>query len=352
MIVKNEEDVLARCLNSIKNLVDEIIIIDTGSTDQTKEIAKEFTSNLFDFEWIQDFSAARNYAFSKASKDFILWLDADDVLLEEHHQSFLAMKEELNPEIDTVMLKYNVGFDDEGNVTFSFYRERLVRRVNNFKWIEPVHEYIQTSGNTIIRDIPITHKKIKASSDRNLAIYEAMQRKGQHFSTRGLYYYAKELMDHKKYKKAIQSYHKFLGRSDGWIEDKINACFSLSICYQHTKQNNKILQILFQTFEYDLPRAEICCSIGYYYIELQQYKSAIFWYDLATKLEKPEENRGFISHDYWGFIPNIQLCICYDRLGNLEEAMKYNEIAAEYKPNSPAVIHNRNYFSTVTHLGG
>jgi glycosyltransferase involved in cell wall biosynthesis len=347
MIVKNEEDVLARCLNSIKDIVDEIIIVDTGSTDQTKEIAKEFTGNIYDFKWIQDFSAARNFAFSKASQDFILWLDADDVLLEENHESFLRLKEELNPEIDTVMLKYNVGFDEEGNVTFSFYRERLVRRADNFKWVEPVHEYIQTSGNTILRDIPITHKKIHASTDRNLAIYESMQKKRKHFSTRGLYYYAKELLDHQKYVEAIQKYQKFLDRSDGWVEDKINACFSLSICYQFTNQNNKILQILYQSFEFDTPRAEICCRIANHFQELQQYKQAIFWYETATKLEQPKDNRGFILHDYWGFIPNIQLCVCYDKLGKLEEAMKYNEKAASFKPNSPAVIYNRNYFSNI-----
>ena len=66
MIVKNEEDVLARCLDSVKDLVDEIIIVDTGSKDRTKEIAHTYTDNVFDFVWIDDFAAARNFAFSKA----------------------------------------------------------------------------------------------------------------------------------------------------------------------------------------------------------------------------------------------------------------------------------------------
>ena len=80
MIVKNEEKVLARCLESVKDIVDEIIIVDTGSNDKTKEIAYRYTQNVYDFEWAQDFSAARNYSFSKATKDYQMWLDADDII--------------------------------------------------------------------------------------------------------------------------------------------------------------------------------------------------------------------------------------------------------------------------------
>ena len=69
MIVKNEETVLSRCLDSIASLVDEIIIVDTGSTDKTKSIAAKYTTHIYSFSWIDDFSAARNYSFSKATMD-------------------------------------------------------------------------------------------------------------------------------------------------------------------------------------------------------------------------------------------------------------------------------------------
>ena len=100
MIVKNEEDVLARCLDSVKDIVDEIIIVDTGSIDKTKEIAKEYTDKIFDFKWIDDFSAARNYSFSKASKDYIFWLDADDIILEEDKEKLKQLKQDLDKEVD------------------------------------------------------------------------------------------------------------------------------------------------------------------------------------------------------------------------------------------------------------
>ena len=80
MIVKNEEKYLARCLDSVANLVEEIIIVDTGSTDRTTEIASNYTSKIYSHLWTDDFSDARNYSFSKASMDYCMWMDADDVL--------------------------------------------------------------------------------------------------------------------------------------------------------------------------------------------------------------------------------------------------------------------------------
>ena len=81
MIVKNEELNLAKCLMSVKPVADEIIVVDTGSTDKTKAIASALGAKVFDFTWTNDFSEARNYSLSKASGDWILVLDADEISL-------------------------------------------------------------------------------------------------------------------------------------------------------------------------------------------------------------------------------------------------------------------------------
>ena len=78
MIVKNEEKVLERCLDSLKGLWEELIIVDTGSTDSTKTIAKKYTDKVYDFSWTGNFSDARNYSFSKAGCDYIYCADADE----------------------------------------------------------------------------------------------------------------------------------------------------------------------------------------------------------------------------------------------------------------------------------
>ena len=80
MIVKNEQENLPRCLASVEGIFDEIIVVDTGSTDRTREIALEFGAKVFDFAWIDDFAAARNECFSHATGDYVFWLDADDVV--------------------------------------------------------------------------------------------------------------------------------------------------------------------------------------------------------------------------------------------------------------------------------
>src|SRR3990167_648830 len=80
MIVKNEEKYLGQCLNSVKEIVNEVIITDTGSTDKTKEIAKKFKAKIFDFKWNDDFSEARNESLKHATKEWILVLDADEII--------------------------------------------------------------------------------------------------------------------------------------------------------------------------------------------------------------------------------------------------------------------------------
>ena len=171
MIVKNEELVLGRCLDSVKNLMDEIIIVDTGSTDKTKEIASLYTNKIYDFSWINDFAAARNFSFSKATKDYIMWLDADDILLYEDNKKLQQLKENLDTSVDMVIMRYNMSFDKDDKPIYSFNRERLLKRSCNYTWSGQVHEAIDYFGNIIYSSIGISHKKLKETPiDRNLKI--------------------------------------------------------------------------------------------------------------------------------------------------------------------------------------
>jgi len=345
MIVKNEEDTIGRCLDSIKDIADEIIIVDTGSTDCTKEIAAAFTDKIYDFEWIDDFSAARNFAFEQATMEYILWLDADDILLPEDIVKFKALKNILPPDIDVVMLRYNTGFDGQGRAVFSYYRERLSKRSCHFKWQEPVHEYLAVSGNRLNVDICVTHRKPPGRpGGRNIRIYEARIAKGERLSPRGMYYFARELRDHGRFSEAITWFERFLASGLGWVEDVITACGELGNCYLAENKPEEALRAMLRSFAYDTPRAELCCQIGYYFKNLENYKLAVFWFELVLKLDSPKTQWGFRQEDCWGYIPCIELAVCYDKLGALETASKFNDMAAEYKPDSPAILHNKKYF--------
>lgn len=341
MIVKNEEDVLERCLESSKSIADEIIIVDTGSTDKTKEIALKYTDKVYDFKWVEDFSKARNFAFSKATKDYQMWLDADDVITKENIDRILKLKEDLNSNTDIVTFKYYTHFDEYGNPILTSTRGRLFKREKGYIWNDPVHEYITLKGNIFhAEDIYIYHKKEHCYTDRNLKIYQKQINEGKTLSPRSTYYFARELMDNKRFIEAIYYFESFLSSGNGWIEDNICACFNLYICYSNLKNTEKAFESLIKSFRYSTPRAEICCSIGYYYKEKKEYTTAIEWFSLAVKLSKPN-SIGFILNDYWDFIPNIELSICYYYLGNLEKAIYFNNLAKKVKPNSSVVIQNQ-----------
>lgn len=341
MIVKNEQDTLPRCLESVKDLADEIIIVDTGSTDNTCEMADKYTKKVLHFTWIDDFAAARNFSFSNASMDYILWLDADDVLLPQDQTKLLQLKKSLDNSIDSITMIYNYAFDEFGNVSFSLRRNRLVKRNCNFKWYGPVHEYLEVSGNIMNSDIEVSHKRVHLNSGRNLAIYENRLKKGEVFSPRDRYYYANELADNNFYEKAIVNYILFLDMKGGWIEDKISACNKVSELYSNLKDTENGLKYIWKSFELSTPRAEFCCRLGYYFLNRNEIQNALFWYKLASDLKKPEESWGFFLESCWTWLPHIQLCICYYKLGEYQKSYEHNEAARFYRPNDENILNNK-----------
>lgn len=349
MIVKNEEKTIERCLNSVAHVMDEIIIVDTGSTDRTKHLCRKYTDKIYDFEWIDDFSAARNYSYSLATGDYIMWLDADDIILPEDIVKLQELKSTLDKDIDIVMMKYVTGMDINGDITFSYFRERLSKREKKYRWQEPVHEYLMCYGKIINSDIKVYHAKpYEATKDvsRNIRIYENLISKGINLSVRGSYYYARELKDHGRYEEAIEWFSKFLDSDKGWVEDNINACCELGKCYLLINKPKDALKAFLRSFVYDLPRAEVCCQIGYYYQQVKDYKKSAFWFELILSLPKPDGSWGFYQPDYWSYIPLIECAVCYDHLGEYEKAMDFNNKALEIHPDSVAALRNKEYFKS------
>lgn len=346
MIVKNEEAALERCLSSVRELVDEIVIVDTGSTDKTREVAASFGAEVFEFPWVDDFAAARNHAFGKATKEYVMWLDADDVILPKDRQLLAETLNTLNPAVDSITMPYHIGVNPDGKITFSLRRNRIVKRERGFRWIGAVHEYLEVYGSVIHSEAAVTHRKEKAYTDRNLRIYRKQEAAGKEFSIRDLYYFANELRDNLLFEEAVGYYEKFLSTGLGWVEDQINACLKLSACYSRMYEQDKALQALFRTMHYDKPRAEACCRIGKFFYEQtpKRLDQAIYWYELATVLPKPEGALAFVEHDAWTWLPLLNLCLCYDQLGQYEKANSYNNRALAYNPEHPSMLHNKKYF--------
>lgn len=347
MIVKNEEKTIERCLSSICGLVDEIIVVDTGSIDRTKEIVRKFTDKIYDFKWVNDFSKARNYAFSLAAMDYQMWLDADDIITEDEAAKFLHLKETLSADVDVVTMKYHTHFDEHGNPVFTSTRERLLKRKSNFVWNDSVHEYITMRGKIINSDVAISHKKDythNTQSDRNIKIYEERLQNGEIFNARSTYYFARELMDHGRYEEAATYFEKFINDGEGWIEDNISACLALANCYGQLNMPSDRFHILICSFMYDLPRAEICCELAHDFRISGDYEKAIYWYKTALSVPQTDKG-GFRQNDYYGYIPHIELCVCYSHLGDFETAKYHNNMAGKIKPDAFAVKYNEKYLA-------
>ncbi|UIO42436.1 glycosyltransferase [Brevibacillus brevis] len=140
MIVKNEEECLHKCMESVKDLVDEMIIVDTGSTDNTVEICKSFGAVVHSYEWQDNFAEARNFGLEKATGDWILWMDADEEMNKEDSKN---LKELLRGQEDSLFYIHLINYiGDEINEDDAFHiaHSRLFRNGIGFRFHFPIHE--------------------------------------------------------------------------------------------------------------------------------------------------------------------------------------------------------------------
>lgn len=151
LIVKNEEDKLARCLACANSFSDEIIVTDTGSTDRTVEIAHAYTDRVYSFPWCDDFAAARNDSYSHATADYVMWMDADNYLDEEACRKLACLKGELDGESSVFLL---LGSRELGRARWD---HRIVRRDPSLLWENRVHEQLPVRDPVRFEPILIRH---------------------------------------------------------------------------------------------------------------------------------------------------------------------------------------------------
>lgn len=346
MIVRDEEKVLDRCLESIKGAVDEIIIVDTGSIDETKDIASKYTDKIYDFKWNDNFSDARNYSFDKATKDYIMWLDADEYITIENLEKLIFLKSNIGEEIDVITLQTYMCIDENDKPRVVGRRNRIVKREKHYKWVGFLHEYIQACGTVLDSSIYIVHDKIKNSDGRNLKIYESNIEKGISLCERDLYYYGKELYCHKNYDEAINILSQFI--EIGTYKDEIiDAINKVGECYDNKKEYNKARQYYYKTFEYGEPKGEVLFNIANSFENESKYCQAIRWYELLLNIDIPNDCCQCINICCFRFKPHLNLCVCYYEIGNLKKSYYHHLKAKEINPTSPSILKNDDFFSNI-----
>lgn len=330
MIVKNEEKVLARCLDSVRDFMDEIIIVDTGSEDRTKEIAAKYTDKIYDFVWINDFSAARNFAFSKATCDYIYSADADEVIDEENREKFRQLKEVLMPEVEIVQMYYAnqlscgtvYNFDKE-------LRPKLFKRLRTFRWIEPVHETVSLLPIVFDSDIEITHLPENLHTGRDLAIFKRMVDRGEVLSARLFDFYARELFVSGSPEDFRQAEEYFTMIADGEETSEEQMKAAVCVVVKAAALRKDYLKMYRYAMKDVATEAvsEVCFELGEYYYRQEDYKEAALWfYNAAYQTEC------VLNIHYGSDKPIGRLADCYEAMGMLQEAETYRKEEREWMP--------------------
>ena len=342
MIVKNEEEVLSRCLDCVKQFADEIIVVDTGSTDKTKEIASRYTDKIYDFVWCDDFAKARNYSFSKATMDYVMWLDADDVLAYDEIEKINQLK--LNMVADTYMLKYATSFDEMGKPNFVFERERILKNDKRAIWNGFVHEAIVPFGKIEHVDITIQHRKIALHyTKRNLNLFRKALKRGVKFNAREQYYYARELFYWGYYKRCKTEMNKYFKMPNKFLPNTIDAVLITSKCCEKLCDVENAKKWLYEGLNF-MPNAEIICELGRLYENEGKLLTAIYFYQSALNVDKPILQGLFIREVYYHLIPLLELTRLFYKIGDVNKAKYYHVLAKRQYPTNKAVLFNEQFF--------
>ena len=210
--------------------------------------------------------------------------------------------------------------------------------------------YVETEENTETPLTVIEYISMDLKQDE-LQFHNPLHRKilaeGKLLEPRQQYYFGRELYYHKQYQEAVSILEQFLLSEQGWVENKIEACSVCAECYERLGQKQTALNTLLRSMSFDLPRAELCCEIGKHFLEQGNYPAAIYWYETALNRPKNDYSNGFVLPDCYDYIPLLQLCVCYDKMGDLKKAKEYNEKAGACKPYSKSYLYNKQYFDSL-----
>jgi|YNPMSStandDraft_2_1061718.scaffolds.fasta_scaffold14086_2 glycosyltransferase involved in cell wall biosynthesis len=288
MIVKNEEHCLQKCLDSAKPVADEIIIVDTGSSDRTIKIAKRATSKVYHFPWCDDFSQARNYSLSKASGQWILVLDADEVLLKPAIPLIRQIVNQQNNIIAVNLLRQEIG---ENQVPYSWVC-RLFRNRNDLRFSGIYHEQIDQALMQI-RQLE-THWQI-ANLEQPAILHGGYTSAEIHQTDK--YHFAERLM----------LKHLQLNPEDVYIKNKLGAL------YITQGKATAGLELLLQSWQNLQSQTgneglqfEVLYHLGFAYQHLDQPSQAIAYYQTALNLPVSPWHKLAAWHNLGGIFYNQQ----------------------------------------------
>ena len=338
LIVRDEEAVLERCLKNASQFADELIVVDTGSVDSTRDIACKYTDLVYDYTWQYDFAAARNFSFSKATCDYIMWLDADDDMDGEAIEKIQYLKANMPPEIDAVFFRYRGDDSSDGSVeNWEIVRDRLIRRTINPTWQYPIHELIQidASWNILHRpDISIVHRKVRENvKRRNINIFEMKMQDGYELDAMSRSYYCRELCLDGNHEEAVKQFEIVYEEGnpsciDGALPPYI---YSMMELHRYSDLRERLQQCL---RDYGA-NEKVFCTLGDVLRREQRNEEAIEMYQRARACQMDLSDWMNHCRDYYDFRPWIGMGKVYLNMGEWQRAREAFTRAGRIYPDNP-----------------
>ena len=346
---------LSRCLRSVvlQDLFEEIVICLTTKDPDVEKVAKHYTNKTPYFKWCNNFSAARNCALKNSTTDYIMWLDADDVVEESTRDRLYKMKEYLQNETHTAyLIPYYLEFDKQNNYTQGISRDRIFKRQRNLKWIYKVHEQLTLNSEkhsvAAFNGIAIEHRPIKLHGSglaRNLKILKEEYLKDK---TNGHYafYYARDLELNNQIKAAIPIYEKILKCNAGSPDNLFLCAFNLAMYYTYKKNSELRTDTLLLAenycriaISYSESYAEPYVLLGDIYHFKGNLQEAILFF--KTAMSKRLNASGLQRSVFYNQLPAERLSRIFaslDEFTNIEQALYYNKLALQYDINNKDLL--------------
>lgn len=334
IITKNEEKKLRSCLEHIKPYGFEIVVVDTGSTDGTKSMVKQYTSQLYDYKWSDDFSAAKNYAAGKASNDIILTLDSDEYIIDWNIKEAEALLNNNSHKVGRIYRK-NIVSDENEDRKFDEYISRVYdRRI--YRYRGRIHEQlvrIDGREETEMYELPIIlehdgykgkREDKKAKAERNIRLL-LMDLEENPEDVYILYQLGKGYYMAGDYKKSAEYFDRALGYDvDPKLEYVVDMVETYGYALVNSGQAQKALGLegVYDVFG---NCADFKFMMGIVYMNNQLYDAAVAQFIAATnyKSARAEGANSFLAYYNAGVI-----CEC---LGNIGQAVKYYSMCGEYE---------------------
>lgn len=335
MIVKNEAAHLRNCLDSIKDYVNEMIIVDTGSIDETKSIAQSFNAKVYDFTWINDFSYARNFALSKTTSDWNIILDADEQIISWNKEKVSSMLHS-NGLIGKINIKNKFTQNNEDRYSYEYISRLLPKGVT---YSGRIHEQVVSDLPRVELPIEVFHTGYyKADkSERNIAIFEAELANDPN-NPYMLYQLARQ--------------YKVINRYD-------DAVLNFSLSYQNVDQNENYFNDLVVNYIYSLIEMKnfykafelidreaaglsnssdfhFVCGVFYMNFVLHDIKRNIDFLPLIEKsylncLALGERGEREIVHGTSTFLAAYNIGVYYEMFKQVDKAKYYYKLSAEFQ---------------------